>query len=78
MNASDLIKALQKNLARRGPSTYVPSRPRRGFEPLPAIAAIVAAPAIAPKAEDATATGETADGEKEAEGGVALLEIDED
>ena len=57
----------------------VPSRPRRGFEPLPAIPAIVAAPAIAPKAEDATASGETADGEKEAEGGVALLEeIDED
>ena len=50
-----------------------PSRPRRGFEPLPAVAAIVAAPAIAPKAEDAPATGETADGEKEAEGGVALL-----
>ena len=57
----------------------VPSRPRRGFEPLPAIAAIVAAPAIAPKAEDAIASGETADGEKAAEGGVALLEeIDED
>ena len=57
----------------------VPSRPRRGFEPLPAIAAIVAAPAIVPKAEDATAPSETADGEKEAEGGVALLEeIDED
>jgi len=36
----------------------------------------VAAPALAPKAGDAT--GETADGEKEAEGGVALLEIDED
>ena len=54
----------------------VPSRPRRGFEPLPAI---VAAPAIVPKAEDATAPSETADGEKEAEGGVALLEeIDED
>ena len=52
------------------------SRPRRGFEPLPAVAAIVAAPALVPKAEDAT--GETADGEKEAEGGVALLEIDED
>jgi uncharacterized protein (TIGR02300 family) len=56
-----------------------PSRPRRGFEPLPAIAAIVAAPAIVPKAEDATASSETADGEKETEGGVALLEeIDED
>jgi uncharacterized protein (TIGR02300 family) len=55
----------------------VASRPRRGFEPLPAVAAIVAAPELAPKAEDAT--GETADGEeKEAEGGVALLEIDED
>src|SRR5436190_13244851 len=54
----------------------VPSRPRRGFEPLPAIAA---APAIVPKAQDATASSETADGEKEAEGGVALLEeIDED
>jgi uncharacterized protein (TIGR02300 family) len=52
------------------------SRPRRGFEPLPAVAAIVVAPALAPKAEDGT--GETADGEKEAEGGVALLEIDED
>ena len=57
----------------------VPSRPRRGFEPVPAIAAIVAAPAIVPKAEDAAAAGETADGEKEAAGGVALLEeIDED
>jgi uncharacterized protein (TIGR02300 family) len=56
-----------------------PSRPRRGFEPLPAIAAIVAAPELAPKAEDATASGETADGEKEADGGVALLEeMDED
>jgi uncharacterized protein (TIGR02300 family) len=56
-----------------------PSRPRRGFEPLPAIAAIVAAPAIAPKADDTTATGETADDEKEADGDVALLEeIDED
>jgi uncharacterized protein (TIGR02300 family) len=54
-----------------------PSRPRRGFEPLPAIAAIVAAPELAPKAEDAT--GETADGEKETDGGVALLEeMDED
>jgi hypothetical protein len=41
--------------------------------------AIVAAPAIVPKAEGAAASGETADGEKEAEGGVALLEeIDED
>jgi hypothetical protein len=56
-----------------------PSRPRRGFEPLPASAAIVAAPELAPTAEGATATSETADGEKEAEGGVALLEeIDED
>ena len=57
----------------------VPSRPRRGFEPLPQVAAIVAAPAIVPTASDATATCETADGEKQAEGGVALLEeIDED
>ena len=57
----------------------VPSRPRRGFEPLPAVAAMVAAPAIAAKVDDAAATGETADGEKQAEGGVALLEeIDED
>ena len=39
---------------------------------------VVAAPAIAAKDDDASATGETADGEKEAEGGVALLEIDED
>jgi uncharacterized protein (TIGR02300 family) len=57
----------------------VPPRPRRGFEPLPAIAAIVAAPELAPKAEDASATGESTDGEKEADGGVALLEeMDED
>ena len=61
-----------------------PSRPRRGFEPLPAVAAvsIVAAPEIeleSAKSEDAPANGETADGEKAAEGGVALLEeIDED
>jgi len=55
-------------------------RPRRGFEPLPAVAA---APGIAlgsaAKVEDAPSTGETADGVKEAEGGVALLEeMDED
>ncbi len=59
-----------------------PSRPRRGLEPLPAIAAvsIVAAPIEleSAKDDDAPATGEDADGEKEAEGGVALLEIDED
>ena len=39
---------------------------------------MVAAPEIAAKSDDAPSTGETADGEKEAEGGVALLEIDED
>src|ERR1700712_2035824 len=56
---------------------------RRGLEPLPAVAAvsIVAAPELeleSAKDDDAPATGENADGEKEAEGGVALLEIDED
>jgi uncharacterized protein (TIGR02300 family) len=60
-----------------------PSRPRRGFEPLPAVAAvsIVAVPEIeleSAKSDDAPSTGETAEGEKEPEGGVALLEIDED
>ena len=60
-----------------------PSRPRRGFEPLPAVAAvsIVASPGIeseSAKSGDAPATGESVDGEKESEGGVALLEIDED
>jgi uncharacterized protein (TIGR02300 family) len=58
-----------------------PPRPRRGFEPLPAVAAVAAAPVEieletaegAEKAEDAPATGE-----KEADGGVALLEDDED
>jgi uncharacterized protein (TIGR02300 family) len=59
------------------------SRPRRGFEPLPTVSAvsIVAVPEIAlqsARSDDAPSTGETADGEKEAEGGVALLEIDED
>src|SRR6185436_18503779 len=55
-------------------------RPRRGFEPLPAVAAVAVVPPIdAAKSEDAVASGETADGEKEAEGGVALLEeMDED
>ena len=65
------------------PPKVVAARPRRGFEPLPAVAAVAAAPEIelesAPKIDDAPATAENADGEKEAEGGVALLEeIDED
>lgn len=65
------------------PPKVVPSRSRRGFEPLPAVAAVAAAPGAAlhsaPKVDDAPPTGDTADGEKEAEGGVALLEeIDED
>ena len=57
----------------------VPPRSRRGFEPIPAVAAIpvVAAPAIAAKSDDAS-TGDEADGEKEAEAGVPLLEIDEE
>ena len=54
------------------------SRPRRGFEPIAQVVPVVAAPEIAAKSDDASAAGETADGEKEAEGGVALLEIDED
>jgi uncharacterized protein (TIGR02300 family) len=58
----------------------VATRQRRGFEPLPTVAPVAVAPAIdAAKSEDATAGGETADGDKEAEGGVALLEeLDED
>jgi len=55
-----------------------PSRPRRGFEPIAQVVPMVAAPAIAAKSDDASATGENADGEKESEGGVAMLEIDED
>jgi len=55
-----------------------PSRPRRGFEPIAQVVPVVAAPEIAAKSDDATATGENADGEKEPEGGVALLEIDEE
>jgi hypothetical protein len=38
---------------------------------------VVAAPEIA-ASDEASATGENAGGEKEPEGGVALLEIDED
>jgi hypothetical protein len=38
---------------------------------------VVAAPALAAKSDDAS-TGEDADGEKEAEAGVPLLEIDEE
>jgi uncharacterized protein (TIGR02300 family) len=60
-----------------------PERPRRGYEPRPLAVTMVAAPEVelqsAPKAGYAPATGETAQGEKEAEGGVALLEeMDED
>jgi uncharacterized protein (TIGR02300 family) len=59
-----------------------PVRPRRGFEPLPAVAAVAVVPEIeleSAKAADASAAGETADGDKEADGGVGLLEeIDED
>ena len=55
-----------------------PSRPRRGFEPIAQVMPVVAAPAIVAKNDDAAATAENAEGEKEAEGGVALLEIDED
>ena len=51
-----------------------PSRPRRGFEPIPHAMPVVAAPAIV--ANDDAATGENAEGEKEAGDGVALLEID--
>ena len=56
----------------------VPSRPRRGFEPIAQVMPVVAAPAIVAKDDDASATGENAEGEKETEDGVALLEIDED
>jgi uncharacterized protein (TIGR02300 family) len=55
-----------------------PSRPRRGFEPIAQVMPVVAAPAIVAKSDEASATGDNADGEKEPEGGVALLEIDED
>ena len=55
-----------------------PSRPRRGFEPIAQVMPVVAAPAIVAKDDDASATGENSEGEKEAEDGVALLEIDED
>ena len=55
-----------------------PLRPRRGFEPIAQLMPVVAAPAIVAKDDDASATGENAEGEKEAEDGVALLEIDED
>ena len=54
-----------------------PSRPRRGFEPMAQAMPVVAAPAIVAN-DDASATGENAEGEKEAGDGVALLEIDED
>ena len=54
-----------------------PSRPRRGFEPMAQAMPVVAAPAIVAN-DDASATGENAEGEKEAEDGVGLLEIDED
>ena len=59
-----------------------PARPRRGFESLPAVAS--APVAVAPDGDDAAVTlvkadGETADGEKEADAGVPLLEeMDED
>jgi uncharacterized protein (TIGR02300 family) len=53
------------------------SRPRRGLEPIAAVVPIVAAPEIA-ASDEAAVTGENADGEKEPEGGVALLEIDEE
>ena len=54
------------------------ARSRRGFEPLPAVATVAVAPEIELVKSD-SATGETADGEKEADGGVALLEeMDED
>ena len=56
----------------------VPPRSRRGAEAVPAVAMpVVAAPAIAAKSDDAS-TGDEADGEKEAEAGVPLLEIDEE
>jgi uncharacterized protein (TIGR02300 family) len=55
-----------------------PSRPRRGFEPMAQVVPVVAAPAIVAKDDEASVTGENADGEKDAEGGVAMLEIDED
>ena len=56
-----------------------PERPRRGYEPRPLAVTMVAAPDVAPKAGDTPASGEAAEGEKAAEGGVALLEeIDED
>jgi uncharacterized protein (TIGR02300 family) len=54
------------------------SRPRRGFEPIAAVVPVVAAPEIAAKGDDAATAGENAEGEKEAEDGVALLEIDEE
>src|SRR6187399_1609585 len=44
-----------------------PLRPRRGFEPIAQLMPVVAAPAIVAKDDDASATGENAEGEKEAE-----------
>jgi uncharacterized protein (TIGR02300 family) len=56
-----------------------PARPRRGFEPIAAVVPVMAAPAIVAKDDDASATGESADSEKQSDGGVALLEeMDED
>jgi uncharacterized protein (TIGR02300 family) len=55
-----------------------PSRPRRGFEPMAEVVPVVAAPALVAKSDEASATEENAGGDKEAEGGVTLLEIDED
>ncbi|MCX7311250.1 MAG: TIGR02300 family protein [Alphaproteobacteria bacterium] len=56
-----------------------PARPRRGFEPLPAVAAVAEIELVSPpKVGNAPTTGET-DGDKEGDGGVGLLEeIDED
>jgi uncharacterized protein (TIGR02300 family) len=59
----------------------VPPRSRRGAEAVPAAMPVVAAPALAAKnapSSDDGSTGEDADGEKEAEAGVPLLEIDEE
>ena len=57
----------------------VPERPRRAVESRPVPVSVAAASNSAPASEDAAVTLVNADGEKEAEAGVPLLEeMDED
>lgn len=56
-----------------------PVRSRRPTEPTPATVPVAGAPASAAKSEGESIAGENADGEKEADSGVPLLEeIDEE